>query len=148
MLPIYLLASHLVGDFVFQTRWQAAGKFTDRDLRARHVAVYCAAFVPVTLAYAHFHHVGRAEPAIAFLLWLGILHYATDSRRFTSTVGDWVAWRLKYGRGPVAGTLKNPGESERPIYVRLQPNPWPPISLMIDQTLHVCQIALLAGLFL
>ena len=52
MLPLYLIAAHLVGDFVFQTRWQAAAKLTDRYARAAHVSTYLLAFVPVVVLEA------------------------------------------------------------------------------------------------
>jgi hypothetical protein len=143
VIALYLLAAHLVGDFVFQTRWQAAGKLADWRLRFRHVLVYSLCFVPIAAVYA-----SSAWRGAAFGCLLFVLHYLTDSRRFPSTLGDWVGWRLSYGRGPVAGTLKDPGDAERPIYVRLPPNPWTPMPLLIDQTLHVCQVALLGGIFL
>lgn len=143
MLPLYLLAAHLVGDFVLQTRWQAVGKFTDSSLRMRHVWTYSIPFWPIAVAYDE----GTRWHGLAFIVGLVLLHFLTDSRRFASTLGDVVAWRMMSGNN-VAGTLKKPGEAEQPIYMRLPPNPWTPIPILIDQSLHVVQLAVLGGLFL
>ena len=170
MIAFYLLAAHLVGDFVVANRWQAAGKLTDRRLRAQHTIGYCLPFVPIAFVYGHFHGSPRWEVAIAFLLWLLILHYATDSHRFQSTLGDVVQWTYDRRVAPDIAVRSwinflygDPVDSTAiPLTKRLEvaadldarrlrfppPNPWTPIGLMIDQTLHVCQIALLAGLFL
>lgn len=171
MLPLYLLAAHLVGDFILQTRWQAAGKFARTRqgalLRLRHVATYSVPFVPLAIVYG-----GNAWWSADFMLALFLLHYLTDSRRFTSTLGDWVAWYVTLGDDRLGRvTLSDPrvmrdgtrvritttGQTGRALYedgddlvliLDLEPNPWTPVPIMIDQTLHVCQIALLGGLFL
>lgn len=130
MVALYLLAAHLVGDFVFQSRWQAVRKFDDRAYRARHVLSYVAAFVPVLLVVRP-----GWLPAGAFLLALAGLHFATDTRRFTSNVGDLVAWRF----------LR---DEDRAGSASLPANPWPTLPLAFDQTLHVVQLAVLGGLFL
>lgn len=127
MIGLYLLASHLVGDFLLQTRWQAAGKLNDHVVRARHVGAYTLAFFPVAVTQAP-----NAQAAYTFLAFLAALHFITDSRRFYSTFGDVFAWRTD--------------PKTRPL--RLSPNPWTPIPILIDQTLHVAQIAILGGIFL
>lgn len=139
MLGLYLLAAHMVGDFLFQSRWQAAEKLTDRRSRARHVFSYTLAFAPLALLSAPL---GRAG---AFLGLLFVLHYATDSRRFRSSVGDVLGWRFGLSDrdrfrilGGAAPDYRGP----------LEPNPWPAMPLMIDQTLHVVQLAALGALFL
>lgn len=163
MIALYLLAAHLVGDFVLQTRWQAAGKFTDRALRTRHVAVYCLPFVPVAVWRIGWQ-------AFPFLLSLYVLHWLTDSRRFRSTLGDWVGWRCR----PFITRISVPDPAHRPgeriqigsgvakilavepegsgwdylVRLELEPNPWSPMPILIDQALHVAQLALLGGLFL
>lgn len=145
MIALYLLAAHLVGDFVLQTRWQAAGKagWTTEavELRARHVLAYCVPFVPLAIIYAP-----DTRRALGFMAWLYVLHFLTDSRRFASTVGDWVSWTFT-GAGETYDVGERHGEAIEGC-PRLLPNPWTPIPILIDQTLHVCQIALLGGLLL
>lgn len=155
MIGLYLLAAHLVGDFVLQTRWQAVGKFTDHALRLRHVTTYSLPFIPIAAWY------GPDGSGAGFMIGLVLLHYLTDSRRFRSTLGDWIAWRLREPEPnpaaiyrPGSGRLWDPTEDElraameAPIYLPLEPNPWPAVPIMVDQALHVCQLALLGGLFL
>ncbi len=171
MIALYLLAAHLTGDFLLQTRWQAVEKFTDWRARAWHVAGYTLPFIPLAAVYAH-----HASSAVTFLVALAVLHFATDSRRFLSTVGDVVQWRLDYYRNPRAclktrledyvlraatsdpsaanlTRLRTMTQGEAMLEAHIDPrwpppNPWPPMSLMIDQTLHIVQIAVLAGLLL
>lgn len=184
MLPLYLLAAHMIGDFVLQTRWQAAGKLTDSRLRRRHVLVYCVPFVPIALAYGGFdpdapwvvnEATGRVWGALVFLGWLAFMHYLTDSRRFRSTLGDVIAWRVAARRDPtvavttwldylygdrVPGVMPN---ARLPLDERARavenitsggrlrfppPNPWGSAPILIDQSLHVAQVAVLAGMFL
>lgn len=164
MLGLALIASHLVGDFVFQTRWQAAGKLARRDLRAQHVFFYGVAFVPVVVWRIFAAHVGLRGSL--FFLLLIVLHYATDSRRFRSTLGDWIGWRLMpledradevatvrvqnvhlpepLVSGPMAVTTRPSLEAMR--RARVPANPWEPIPLLIDQSLHLVQLALLGFL--
>lgn len=130
MIALYLLAAHLVGDFLLQTRWQAALKLTSARVRARHVAGYLIPFVVVlALLRPSWGH------AVTFVCLLAVLHFLTDSRRFYSTPGEWIVWavrRYRYGW----------------LVLRLEPNPWPAMPLMIDQSLHLVQIAVLGGLLL
>lgn len=148
MLPLYLLAAHMVGDFVFQTRWQALQKLRSVRLRMQHVAFYTVPFY-VVLA-VDWPGVPRAA---GFLLALIALHFATDSVRFLSTLGDVIAWRFKtmpekqaawldYAQADPIGHYNHSNEMSMP------PNPWPAMSLMIDQSLHVVQLAVLGGIFL
>lgn len=150
MIGLYLLA-HMVGDFVLQTRWQAAGKIDDRPTRLRHVLGYCVPFVPIAAIYGQWWGPGNWTGP-EFMLLLGTLHFATDSRRFHSTLGDVIAWWLP----PwfvISDDLYVRRERDKKVFVRprdvkLEPNPWPPMPILVDQTLHVCQLALLGGLFL
>jgi hypothetical protein len=106
VIALYLLAAHMIGDYVVQTEAMAAGKLRDRRIRARHVTAYTACFVPALLA-------STASPAAAagFLaaLWAG--HFVTDSRRWASGAA------------------------------------WPPKPILVDQSLHLLQLAVLGGLF-
>lgn len=148
MIALWLLAAHLVGDFILQTRWQAVGKFgSTRDasaLRAKHVLAYCLPFVPIAFAYA-----GGPGRALGFLLLLAVFHYATDARRFTSTLGDTIAWHFGSAGPPVEkrGVHAAMG-ADLGQFIKLAPNPWSPLPTLIDQTLHVVQIAVLAGVLL
>jgi hypothetical protein len=110
------------------------------------------------------------QRGFVFVVLLVALHYATDSHRFRSTLGDVVQWTIDRRVAPevaVSAWINYlygdvPLELQLPLERRLEiardldarrlrfppPNPWEPIALMIDQTLHVCQIAVLAGIFL
>ena len=160
MIALYLLAAHLLGDFVLQDRWEATGKFGLKsaeafNLRARHVVKYLLPFVPIVVWRSP-----GATDAGAFCALLFLLHFATDARRYRSTLGDTIQWYYDYRVNPEAvtqewmqHTITQAELIGRPASTRIDPrrptpNPWPPISLMIDQTLHICQLALVAGLFL
>lgn len=131
MIALWLLGSHLVGDFLLQTRWQSAGKFgwSPRAMRLRntHCFTYTLAFLPATL------YAGPGWGATGFLVCLYVLHYLTDAQRFERTPGEMVAWWAGANDGSV---------------VDLERNPWPGLPLAIDQTLHVVQLAVLGALFL
>lgn len=152
MIALYMLAAHLVGDFVLQNRWQAEGKLGWETpavkLRAIHVTGYCVPFVPVVVVYSP-----NARYALAFMLWLWTLHFITDSRRFTSTLGDWIAfqWRWYSARGHRAHWMRDRranGIDMAEHKPSLAPNPWTSVPMMVDQSLHVVQIAVLGALFL
>lgn len=195
LLPLYLLAAHMVGDYLLQTRWQAAGKFgwTDKAvaLRTRHVAAYCVPFMPIAGVYAHgwlfpFDHDATIivhGKACVFIAALFALHFLTDSRRFLTTPGEWLAWKLRNETAwylirdpslyfeplPVAelrrsrvsmtgeskdgpftkhGTVREVGGTDVLIHWDLEPSPWAPTPILIDQTLHAFQLALLGALLL
>lgn len=163
MIALYLIAAHLVGDFVLQNRWQAADKLTSRRARADHVFFYCVPFVPILMwrFWSHPAVEDQGWRALAFLAALYALHFATDSQRFYSTLGDVVQWRIDFWRDPLvikqewlSYVVQNAGHGPRAADVSDEavrwptPNPWPAIPLMIDQTLHLCQLALLGGLLL
>lgn len=146
--------AHLAGDYVFQTRWQSALKFgwtpAAAFLRGRHCLTYTLAFAPVAFAY------GTWDGAGAFLVWLFFLHFLTDAQRFPSTLGDVIAWRLRSTARRRVSRLKEERDEHghrlpRSVNVTLAlppPNPWQPIGLMLDQTLHLFQIAVLASILL
>lgn len=157
MIVLWLIIAHLVGDYLFQTRWQANGKFgwtaDAMWLRIRHVHGYVAAFVPAAFVYAP-----RLSGAFAFLMFLAVVHFLTDAQRFKSTPGEWLVWNL----GIVSDETKIDAHTRQELLagmlvssapakadgLRIPPNPWPSIGLAIDQTLHLIQIAVLAELFL
>lgn len=136
MIALYLLAAHLVGDYVLATRWQAARKLTEWRIRLDHCIGYTIPFVVVALVVGDDYLAWYAFPAAIF-----VAHFLTDSRRFHSSIGDWVGWYFRHEHAERDGL----GNYRWP---RLPANPWEPLPLMIDQTLHVVQIAVLAGLLL
>jgi hypothetical protein len=143
MLALYLLAAHLVGDFLLQTRWQAIGKFGWTPeavwLRGKHVATYGWCFA-VALIVA-----GEADAgAVWFLAALLALHFLTDGHRFERTPGEATVWAMLSRER----RREEWPEGHAPRSFQMPPNPWPALPLAIDQTLHVVQIAVLAGLFL
>lgn len=148
MLPLYLLASHMVGDYLFQTRWQAAAKLKDPWTRSLHVSTYTLAFLPVAFLAPHW------QEAVTFLGLLAALHFATDSRRYLSTFGDWFQWLCMNDKRKIdeheklvphqtLGTIRRRHLTANGL--KMPPNPWEPMPIMVDQTLHVVQIAVLAG---
>lgn len=148
MIVLWLLVAHLTGDYLLQTRWQANGKFgwdrVERELRIRHCAGYAACFAPVAVWYAP-----NWPAALMFMVLLFAAHFLTDAQRFTRTPGEWLWWHVLGGdttdpekRGVHAAMGADTTKFDLP------PNPWKPISLAIDQTLHLIQIAVLAELLL
>lgn len=142
MLALYLIAAHLVGDYLLQTRWQAVGKFgwTSEAVkfRSKHVLTYLVPFAFVVFLYTDALH------AVGFLAWLAVLHWLTDAQRIVVTPGEWIVGRLnawKLDRKFLARASKIPLES-------MPPNPWPSLPLAVDQTLHICQLAVLGWWFL
>lgn len=141
MIALWLLVAHLVGDYLLATRWQATGKFgwtwKAVALRYRHCCGYVLPFVIVALCCTGASH-HKAWDVIGFSVWLFLLHFITDAQRFTSTLGDVIGWQLQ--RRSKHARVRMP--------LLPAPNPWPPIGLAIDQTLHLIQIAVLAQVFL
>jgi hypothetical protein len=79
VLALDLIAAHLVGDFLLQTRWMALNKLEHWQPRLVHVLVYSLPFVLV-LSVDHVA-LGRAA------LFLGLnfaAHFVIDSRRWAS----------------------------------------------------------------
>jgi hypothetical protein len=149
MLPLYLLASHMAGDYLLQTRWQAATKLTDPWVRSLHVLGYTAAFIPAAAVAGV-----PWQEAVTFLGFLAALHWLTDSRRIRSTLGDWLEWQTMSDRGkidehervrahPTLGAVRIRHKTADGL--KLPPNPWEPMPILIDQSLHLIQIAVLAG---
>lgn len=79
MLSLALIASHMVGDYIAQTDWQAARKLADWRVRAWHVLLYSMCFLPALARYA------PSPAAAAWFLGLNfVAHFITDSRRWAS----------------------------------------------------------------
>lgn len=161
MIVMWLLAAHLLGDFVLQSRVHAALKFQDRVQRTSHVLWYVVPFVPIVVVATWPQDTAWWKGA-AFLLGLAVLHWITDTRRFYSNIGDCLAWWASLHADPVGckkvwlehaleraetGTLRAIDVDDAAVRWP-PPNPWPTLPLAIDQTLHVLQLALLGSLFL
>lgn len=155
MLPLYLLAAHMSGDFLLQNRFMASAKTDDNGALAGHVLFYCVPFVPIASVYGDHWHLFNGP--FVFLLALAAVHFLTDAHRFRSTPGDVLAWWLMPSGGPgwresIWQIRVDDPESDvaaMPDTLRWPPpNEWGPMSLLIDQTLHVLQVAVLAGLLL
>lgn len=147
MIALYLIAAHMVGDYLLSNRWQAAHKLHEPWVRFRHVCGYCLPFMPIAGIYAHgwlWTHGALTVhgKACAFIVALFVLHFATDSHRFRSTLGDVIAWRWSRDRVALAA-FAHDAQSDWP-----PPNPWAPMPILIDQSLHLVQLAVLGALFL
>lgn len=85
MLGLYLIASHMAGDYLFQSAAMAANKLTNPWWRAYHVLVYTLCFVPAVII---------ADPdtlnASLFGACLAGAHFITDSKRWR-TSNPWPA---------------------------------------------------------
>lgn len=156
MLALYLIAAHMVGDFLLQDRWTATFKQKNRRALTAHVAIYLIPFSFIlTLLNVSWPR------ACGFLAALGVAHWLTDARRFRSTLGDCFRWWVDYRRDKAAlirewitYRIDHMGEDNRTADVTDNqllwptPNPWFAASIMIDQTLHFVQLAVLGAIFL
>lgn len=133
MIGLTLLACHMLGDFVIQNRWMTPAKFTSRRARTIHVATYCLPFVPVAAVFGTWDRPSNSS-GFAFLAGLFVLHWLTDSRRFQSNLGDVVQWWITEHRLP------------RRHRIACEPNPWDALPILIDQSLHLAQLAALGWL--
>jgi hypothetical protein len=116
--------SHLVGDFLFQTEWQAKHKHGGlRDPRARpallaHIFSYTLAFVPALI--------WLSESLGAGVIWLAALVAAPHFVQDDGLVVDGFMTRIK----------------------RVDPREQPALTVTVDQTLHAVALfltALVAG---
>jgi hypothetical protein len=74
-LILKLLLAHTAGDLLLQTRHMVEYKLTDPRVRARHVSVYTASFLPLVLG-------SNAGPVrkLLFLAAVWLPHFVVDSR--------------------------------------------------------------------
>lgn len=78
------LASHAAGDFPLQTGRMASEKFDNPRVRAEHVTVYTATFIPFALT----REWGTRQQGVFFALLWGS-HFIIDSRRWNDDVPIW-----------------------------------------------------------
>ena len=79
MIALWLIACHMVGDYILQTPRMAALKLTNAKVRAQHVTTYTLFFILPLLVY----RVPVAH-SLLFLLAVWVTHFVTDSRRWAS----------------------------------------------------------------
>ena len=91
LLPIYALAAHGLGDWPLQTDQMAAAKLDNRQVRAKHVAVYTISFLPVVMA-ANW----RRRGTVAFLVTLAGSHYVIDSQRWKDDTDEFPTFAIWY----------------------------------------------------
>lgn len=144
MVGLYLLAAHLVGDLLLQNRWMARRKLDSWRWRTYHVTWYCVPFLPIVALY------WPGWPrAVGFVAALFAAHWLTDSREFRSTFGDFVHWHLfakpAQRKQEWVRTVSN---TRGKTMDSLPPNAWPLVSSAVDQTLHLAELAIIAGLLL
>ena len=116
------VVSHLIGDFVFQTEWQAATKAggLGRDPQARsalfrHVLSYTVAFVPALIWIGSELDVGDALLAAALI---AVPHLLQDDGRLLRR------WMVEVKR--------------------TNPEAYPGVAVMVDQSIHLLALLLLA----
>lgn len=108
-----LLASHLAGDFLLQTEWQAVNKtggLTDPQSRRAllaHVAAYTVAFIPALVWIGTQTNAGRA---VAVGAVVAVPHLLIDDGHLVR------AWVRDFKRAP---------------------NPSPGLLIAVDQSFHV-----------
>lgn len=76
---LLIVAGHMVGDYVFQTNWQAARKLADWRVRLWHVLLYTLAFAPVPFVAGM-----STSRGLLFLAAVFVPHFIVDCRRWAS----------------------------------------------------------------
>jgi hypothetical protein len=113
MLSLWLIALHMLGDYILQTNWMAMNKLQNVGARTVHVLCYTLPFGCFATAWAHFHTPHFGTQMIApFTIGVFVLHWITDCRRWAS------------------------------------PIPWAPKPILVDQTLHLLELAAMGSLLL
>lgn len=111
----WLLVSHLVGDFLFQSDGMARNKTQNWQWMLRHVVLYSVIVSAVLVGYGVLQSVPAWIVASA-ILFLFVSHLALDRRHFT-------AWWMRH--------------------VGMKPeHPWLPI--VVDQVCHLVTLAVVA----
>jgi hypothetical protein len=86
-LPLWFLACHMVGDYIFQTDDMAAKKMSCPQVRTKHVIWYLVPFAmtaPRFIFLLHGHGLDAWYRYLMFLFTLGLMHWITDMRRWAS----------------------------------------------------------------
>lgn len=115
-----LVASHFVGDWIFQSRSVALTKSKLLKSLLIHVALVTVALLPAAAWYAYYHGVG-------------VMVWALSINAVLHAVQDWYGWRW-YGRQ--FATFTDSAHFN---------NPWLWRQIAIDQTIHLVVLVLLFG---
>lgn len=75
---LIILFAHFIGDFIFQTDWQAKNKSTNMEALTNHIITYTCTFLPIALFLGTL--------GIIFLILVFGLHWITDY--FTSKLNS------------------------------------------------------------
>lgn len=110
-----LFLSHVVGDWLLQTEWQAINKKTSWPALLTHILIYHALMLIVLLAYLHL----PALPSVVAVVVLAIFHTILDRQAV-------VQWTMK--------TLR--------LVVTREPERW--LHVAIDQSLHLVSLGIVA----
>ena len=122
MLSIWLIALHMLGDYILQNNWMAANKFKSAFVRTVHVSCYTVPFAVFAYLWLKINHLSPTTDLFgllhcrvfvrlpAFVEGVFICHWITDCRRWASD------------------------------------KPWCAKPIMVDQTLHLLQLAALSCL--
>lgn len=89
LIAAYALVAHVAGDYPLQPDWMATAKLEDPLVRAIHVSIYAALFVPVVRAKGW-----DRRRAVAFLAGIWGTHFLIDTRRWTGPVGGFEAFPI------------------------------------------------------
>jgi hypothetical protein len=114
-LALFLLAGHLLGDWVVQTDWQAANKMSSWRANQMHIATYHLTLL-ATLVYPLWSHFQTVQLVVAFAL-------------------SWALHSLIDRRWPVRWVMRVTGSkafAETTLGI-----------LSVDQSLHVATLALM-----
>lgn len=88
---LFILLTHWIADFVFQTDYLARNKSKSNKVLALHVLIYTSLFLPFTL-YAFWD---SPENILPFIIITYVLHFVID--HFTSRVTSKLSSEGKYG---------------------------------------------------
>lgn len=81
MIGLMMLAAHMAGDFLFQTKWIAENKLKSWEARFVHCLIYVMCFIPVEWYAKHYMGV---KDTFGLGFWLFTTHFIADSRRWAS----------------------------------------------------------------
>lgn len=88
---LWLLTTHLIGDFPLQPDWIARTKTENNTRLFIHVMVHVLLFLPL----AWYLFPGDLNTQFVFLFWIGASHATIDFRRWVEPKESWnnpIAW--------------------------------------------------------
>ena len=172
MLSIWLIALHMLGDYVLQTPYMAANKFKSAAVRSVHVLLYSLPLGLFAGVWVRLHGLPVWHSA-AFFVGLYVTHWITDMRRWCSddplspqereavktaqammdmTQHD--RTELMVSLSPLQKRLVQrfweemvfdaDGRNKASLTQRYKLMPWCAKPIMVDQTTHMLQLAVLS----